>query len=112
MFRIRYRMIALVLVLAVVIGFAAAMAPQNVQACDGCGTGSARYEPNELPDPVVRDFDGGCVWWWYELRCGRYVRVYCPCQYGNTTISTKIDHRGIYARSVAGQGGSSQTVSK
>ncbi len=40
--------------------------------------GKAYFHPNQLPNPFVRDFDGDCEWWRYELRGGRYVRVVLP----------------------------------
>jgi len=55
--------------------------------------GSARFEPNELPDPFVRDFDGDCEWWQYELKNGTYVRTYCLCRYGDAEISYRKDVR-------------------
>ena len=55
------------------------------------------FSPNQLPNPFVRDFDGDCEWWRYELRGGRYVRVYCPCKYGDAEISYRRDVRAQWA---------------
>ena len=79
---------------------------------DGCmmidDGGSAHFDPNELPESVTRDFDGGCEWWKYELVGGKYVRKYSPCKYGNKSADTSINPRGIYANAVSD--GSTETV--
>lgn len=113
MFRKSYRMLTFVLVFAVMFGLFAAMAPAEAQAAGMGGgprygktmkmdTGSARFEPNELPNPFVRDFEGKCEWWQYELRGGSYVRTYCPCKYGDVEVDYSINHRQIFAEYMAG----------
>jgi len=65
------------------------------------GGGSARFKPNELPDPFERDFDGDCVWWRYELHNGHYVRKYTPCRYGDQEISYRKDTHRLWAETPA-----------
>ncbi len=108
MYQKSYRMLAFVLVFAVMFGLFAAMVPGTAEAAGMGGkamdTGSARFEPNELPDPVKRDFNGKCEWWQYELRGGSYVRTYCMCKYGDVEVDYSINHREIFAQYMAGDG--------
>ena len=100
-----YRIFAIVLVLAFVFGTFAAMVPATAEASGMGGhpqkhmkaSGKAYFHPNQLPNPFVRDFDGDCEWWRYELRGGRYVRVYCPCRYGDAEIDYRHDVRARWA---------------
>ncbi len=101
-----YRMLAFVLALAVVFGMFAAMVPATAEAAGPNNHppthmkshgGKAYFKPNELPNPFVRDFDGDCEWWKYELRGGRYVRVYCLCRYGDAEISYRNNVRSQWA---------------
>jgi hypothetical protein len=99
-------LLAFVLALAFVFGTFAAMVPTTAEASGMGGhppkhahmaKNNAHFSPNQLPNPFVRDFDGDCEWWRYELRGGRYVRVYCPCKYGDAEISYRRDVRAQWA---------------
>jgi len=63
--------------------------------------GSARFEPNELPDPFERDLDGDCVWWQYELKHGRYVRTHTPCRYGDAEVDYRRNVRAMWNQLVS-----------
>ena len=109
-----YRMLAFVLVFAMMLGVTMSMMPAAVQA-HGMGghpmyrsakhmpmdTGSAQFKPNELPEVVERDFKDGCDWWRYELSGGRYVRTYCPCRYGDAEVDYSPNHRSLWAQYVS-----------
>ena len=106
-----YRMLALVLVFAMMLGVTMSMMPAAAQA-HGMGgppmyhkaksmhTGSAYFKPNQLPNPLYRDVGDRCQWWRYELRGGRYVRTYCPCRYGDQEVDYSLNHRGMWAQYV------------
>lgn len=110
-----YRMLAFVLVFAVMFGLFAAMAPATAEASGMGGHpryarqmhghpmymhgGKAYFKPNHLPRIVTRDFGSDCDWWRYELRGGRYVRVYCPCRYGDQEVDYGPQHRQAWAQS-------------
>lgn len=102
----QYRLLAFVLVLAFVVGTFAAMLPATAEASGMGGhppkhakmaKNNPHFSLDQLPNPFVRDFDGDCEWWRYELRGGRYVRVYCPCKYGDAEISYRDNVRGLWA---------------
>jgi len=88
------KLLALLFVFALVLGTVAALAPATAQASDMAGPPPPRMHRNnphftqdQMTNPFVRDFDGRCEWWKYELRHGRYVRIYSPCRYGDAEIS-------------------------
>jgi len=103
MYRKSYRVLALVFVLALAFGTFAALAPATAEA-SGMGGHHAKpvksnpnFSQDQLPNPFVRDFDGDCVWWKYELKNGHYVRTYCPCRYGDQEVSYRRDVRAMWA---------------
>jgi len=104
MSRQSYRMLAFVLVLAFVFGTVAAMAPATAEASGLAGhppkpmaKNNPNFSPDQMPNPFVRDFDGACEWWSYKLVGDHYVRVYCPCKYGDSEISYRKDVRSLWA---------------
>lgn len=112
MYRKSYRMLALVLLVALLFGTFAAMVPAAAEASGMGGhphygkhmkmhTGRAYFKPNQLPNPFTRDFDGDCEWWRYELRGGRYVRVYCPCRFGDQEVDYGVNARHLWATRAA-----------
>jgi len=101
--------LAVLLITAPFTGVAlAAMQPDSCMMIDDGG--SAHFDPNELPESITRDFDGGCEWWKYELVGGKYVRKYSPCRYGNVSANNSINPRGIYANAISGSSMETATV--
>jgi len=74
------------------------------------GGSMARFEPNELPDPFVRDFDGDCEWWRYELHNGHYVRTYTPCRYGDQEVSYRKNTHQLWGQSTLSTNQPSETA--
>ena len=58
--------------------------------------GSAHFDPNELPDEVVRDNGDKCDWWGYKLVRGRYVRYHHPCRYGDQDVDYSPSYRAEF----------------
>jgi len=103
-----YKYLALVFVFALVFGSFGAMAPAAAQASDLAGPPPPRMHGNhgnnphftqaQMTNPFVRDFDGDCVWWRYELHNGHYVRKYTPCRYGDVEISYRRNYRALWGQ--------------
>jgi uncharacterized surface protein with fasciclin (FAS1) repeats len=96
--------VAIVLILTAVPLGSAIQASSPVAATmlhDGCG--HARFEPNELPNPFVRDFGDRAEWWQYELYHGHYVRTYQPVKYGDQEISYRKTTRSDFQQLIGGQ---------
>jgi len=92
-------------VFALVFGSFGAMAPAAAQASDLAGPPPPRMHGNhqhftqaQMTNPFVRDFDGDCVWWRYELHNGHYVRKYTPCRYGDVEISYRRNYRALWGQ--------------
>jgi len=96
--------VAIVLILtAVPLGNAVqASSPATVSMQhDGCG--HARFQPNELPDPFVRDFGDRVEWWQYELHGRHYVRTVQPARYGDQEISYRKSTRSDFQQAMGAQ---------